>query len=163
MAAARWYVGDTDQGDTLCSGGGDDDDADSNIFQVVGRLCGSYTFTPTGYGRTAEIHGLGTQAYNSSNNNHISASWPSVCVTFGNSIQTSNNASIAFNSAWNNTLQLVDVWLAQPAHQNATSIEFKQITETILRTQLGPAAGGYYALTIGGCNNVPSSDAQFCP
>ncbi len=137
------------------SGGGD------NTMHVEGRLCGSYTFTPTGNGRTAEIHGLGTQAYNSSNNNHVSASWAAMCITFGNSIQTSNNASIAFNLAWNNTLQLVDVWLVQ--HQNATSLEFKQITETILRTQLGPAAGGYYALTIGGCNNIPASNAQFCP
>jgi hypothetical protein len=143
----------------ICSSGVSS--SENNTIQVQGRLCGNYTFTPTGNGRTAEIHGLGAQAYNSSNNNHISASWAEMCITFGNSIQTSNNGSIAFNLAWNNTLQLTDVWLA--SHPNATSIEFKQIIETILRTQLGPAAGGYYALSIGSCNNVPASNAQTCP
>ncbi len=76
------------------SGGGG---GETTPVQVFGRLCGTYTFQRTGEGRTAEIHGLGSQAYNSSNNNHVSASWPAMCVTFGNSIQTSNNASIAFN------------------------------------------------------------------
>jgi hypothetical protein len=128
---------------------------------VLGKLCGTYTFVRTGEGRTAEIHGLASEAYNFSNNNHVSASWPAMYITFGNSIQTSNNASIAFNLAWNNTLQLVDVWLKQ--HQNATSYQFQEITETILRTQLGPSAGGYSKLTIGGCDNIITSNAQFCP
>lgn len=85
-----------------------------------------------------------------------------MCITFGNSIQTSNNGSIAFNLAWNNTLQLVDLWLKEPAHQNTTSYEFQDKIETILRTQLGPAAGGYSKLTIGGCDNIITSNAQFC-
>lgn len=144
-----------------CSGGGGDDDADNNVVQVEGRLCGNYTFTPTGNGRTAEIHGLGSHAYNYSNQNHVSASWGAMCVTFGSNIQTSNNASIAFNLAWNNTLQLTDVWLA--AHPNATSLEFKHMIENLLRTQLGPASGGYSALTIGGCDNITASNAQYCP
>lgn len=141
-----------------CDNNGDDE----NIVRVEGKLCGTYLFTPTGNGRTAEIHGLGAQAYNSRNNNHVSASWPEMCVTMGGDIQTSNNASIAFNAAWNNTLQLTDTWLSQPQHQNATSLEFKQIIENILRSQLDYQAS-YNALTIGGCSNITSSNAQYCP
>jgi hypothetical protein len=128
--------------------------------QVVGKICGTYTFTRIGNGLTAEIHGLGSQAYNYSNNNHVSASWPKMCITFGGDIQTSNNASIAFNAAWNDALQLTDVWLVQ--HPNATSVEFQQIIETILRSQLSYQAS-YYALSIGGCSNIPSSNVNYCP
>ncbi len=127
---------------------------------VVGRLCGNYTFTRTGNGRTAEILALGAQAYNSSNENIVTALWGSMCITFGSTIQTSNNASIAFNSAWNTSLTMTDAWLT--GHQNATSLEFSQQILENLRVRLNVESRGSYSLSTGPCENVPSSVPQYC-
>ncbi|MBC8109665.1 MAG: hypothetical protein H7Y04_01245 [Verrucomicrobia bacterium] len=129
------------------------------------ELCGSYNFAKTGNGLTAEIIGLGASGVQRSSGQFVSALWGSMCITFYDNglVHTSNNASIAFNEAWNESMIETEAWLNRTP--NPTDYQFAQVILSALMVNLARTSGATfsYNLATGPCQNVPSSVASYCP
>ncbi len=128
------------------------------------KLCGAYTFTPTGEGLTGEIAGLGAKAIHSPSGRFVSAYWGSICVTFGSSTiaNSSASASDVFNQAWNASMEEVDVWL-NSTNDTPSNLAFSNFIFNALRSNLSTYAGGYIGISSGPCaGNIPHTLVRYC-
>ncbi len=136
----------------------------NNFYGIAGKLCGNYIFINTGNGLTAEIVGLGATAYNSNTQQSLNAKLNNICITFGSYVQTSNNATIAFNEAWNKSLQDMDYWLHINYQQSATmsNLAFSAKLMDYFKQNLSIKSYSSFSLTIGPCFNIPPSQTTYC-
>jgi hypothetical protein len=129
------------------------------------KLCGSYTFTVTGDGLTAEIITLSASALHRPSGQHIFHLWGSGCVTFGSStgLTNSEDASQVFNLAWGVTMDEVEAWLNQ-RQEKPLELEYSNYIKSRLIFNLQKYGDGYAQFSTGPCSGsgiVPTS-ARYC-
>jgi hypothetical protein len=129
------------------------------------KLCGSYTFTNTGDGLTAEIITLSAPAFHRPSGQHIPHIWGSACLTFGSStgLTNSKDASIVFNKAWGITTDEVEVWLNKE-DKAPLSVDYSNVFKATLIANLKEITKGAIWFSTGPCSmpgTVPSL-TQYC-
>lgn len=158
--------GESGGGGSLSGGGGGTSQDYVSIaanLNSQNKLCGSYVFTTTGNGNTAQISGLGAKAYNPSKGQILHAYLGTVCITFGSSsaVTGSSTGSAIFNQAWNSAMNQAQDWLNQQPGM-PLSITFRSVIEAKLRLNLDEFSDGYYQLTIGTCSGLSDNIASYC-
>jgi hypothetical protein len=129
------------------------------------KLCGSYIFTETGDGLTAEIITLSAPAFHRPSGQHIPHLWGSACLTFGSStgLTNSKDASAAFNQAWALTTDEVEVWLNKEKTA-PLSVVYSDFFKSTLLSKLAKTVDGAFWFSTGPCfmpGTVPSL-TQYC-
>jgi hypothetical protein len=154
----------TNSSPTTGSSGSSTSPTTGMFFDVIGKICGNYTFTHTGNGLTAEIHNLASNAYHTRLNKRVYASFGTICISFGSSIGTSNNASIIFIDAWNYSLRDMDAYLkTNPLFsQSLTDYQYSSKLMEIFRSNLYNLSDQSFGLSVGPCSNIAPSYAQYC-
>jgi hypothetical protein len=129
------------------------------------KLCGSYKFTSTGDGLTAEIITLGANAIHRPSGEFIPVLWGSACLTFGSSTSLTNSADASqiFNAAWNVSMDEAEVWLNQQ-DKTPLTVELSNVIESRLIFNLGNKAGGAVFFSKGPCygKSIVPSLTQYC-
>ncbi len=143
--------------------GGDNSEEEETPSQ--NKLCGSYIFTETGEGLTAEIISLSAPAIHRPSGQHIPHLWGSACLTFGSStgLTNSKDASEAFNQAWGVTTDEVEVWLNKDP-KAPLSVVYSDFFKVTLIANLKSITKGAIWFSTGPCDmtgTVPSL-AQYC-
>lgn len=158
------YTTCDDSDNYIDNGNGGSGGPTSSEDQARNSLCGSYSFSTTGDGITAEILGLGARAQHSGTGRIVNAIMNVMCITFGSSsgIGNSTKGSDVFNESWNITIEKAQEWLNQQA-ETPSSTALTGIILSNLRFYLSFNSNGSYALSNGPCSKiVPSSQARYC-